>query len=500
MPPVLTYADQMPAAEQPRQVDPANTHWRIELATRAAVIIDADDYFNAAREAMLDARERIMLVGWDFDARIKLGDASDDAGPETVGEFIYWLVERTPTLHVYLLRWDLGALKTLTRGSTFFTVLKWMRHPRIFTKLDGAHPPAASHHQKIVVIDDIFAFCGGIDMTGARWDTRAHLDADPGRVLPNGKPYEPWHDATTALQGPVAAALGDLCRTRWKRAGGRPMQPVTAAKPIWPKNTRVQFGDISVAIARSSPDMPDEQGIHEIEALYVDHIARAKKWIYAESQYFASRRIAEAMARRLEEDDGPEIIIINPLTAQGWLEPIAMDTARAHLFGALQAHDKHGRFKMFHPHTNSGEPIYVHAKIMIIDDGILRIGSSNLNNRSMRLDTECDIVIDQCYSGNAAQVDEIRRVRTSLLAEHLGSSEDAVERLVTSTGSLISTIEVMRKKTGKLRPYALPEVNDVAAWLAANEILDPEGPTEIFETIGNRGLFRKRWFGRKKTI
>jgi hypothetical protein len=67
------------------------------LATHAAIIIDADDYFNAAHEVILDARKRIMLVRWDFDARIKLGDASDDGDPETAGEFIYCLVERTPT-------------------------------------------------------------------------------------------------------------------------------------------------------------------------------------------------------------------------------------------------------------------------------------------------------------------------------------------------------------------------------------------------------------------
>ncbi len=488
----------MLTTNEPAQNEPKSTYWRIEQATCATVIIDAADYFKAAREAMLSARDRILLVGWDFDARIKFGDHKEDEGPETVGEFIYWLVEQTPTLHVYLLRWDLGALKTLARGSTFFTVLKWMRHPRISTKLDGMHPAGGSHHQKIVVIDDGFAFCGGIDMTGARWDTRGHHDDDQGRVLPNGEPYGPWHDATTALQGPVAAALGELCRMRWLRAGGRPLEPVTDPQPIWPESTVVQFKDVAVAIARSAPDMPDDPGVHEIEALYLDQIARAKKWIYAESQYFASRRICEAMARRLDEADGPEIVIINPVTAEGWLEPIAMDSARAHLFGALKQHDKHGRFKIYHPHTISGTPIYVHAKIFIVDECILRIGSSNLNNRSMRLDTECDVVIDSGYGENAAKIDQIALIRTSLLAEHLGESEAAVKQMIASTGSLIRTIESLRPRTHKLRPYQLPEVNDVAAWLAENEILDPEGPDEMFESPANRGLFRRLSFGRKK--
>ena len=266
--------------------------WRIERATRAAIIIDADAYFRIARAAMIKAQHRIMLVGWDFDARITLGDSSNDDGPETVGEFIYWLVERTPGLEVFLLRWDVGALKSLTRGSTFFTILNWMRHPRIHTKLDSSHPTGASHHQKVVSIDDCFAFCGGIDMTGDRWDTRQHLDDDPGRISPRGKASDPWHDATSALQGPVAAALGDLCRDRWERAGCAPLTPVAGVTDCWPDGLAIDFEDVDVAIARAEPALGDYPASLEVEQLYLDQIARAKRFIYAESQYFASRRIA----------------------------------------------------------------------------------------------------------------------------------------------------------------------------------------------------------------
>ena len=175
-----------------------------------------------------------------------------------------------------------------------------------------------------------------------------------------------------------------------------------------------------------------------------------------------------------------------------------MDTARAHLIGALRQHDKFGRFAVYHPNTSDGEPIYVHAKILIIDDAIIRIGSSNMNNRSMRLDTECDVVIDAADGANASRVDKIASIRTSLLAEHLGECEDTVDQMIRTTGSIVKTIEALRTKTGKLRPYVLPEVNDVAAWLAENEILDPEGPAEMFEAVSSRGLFRRRWFRRKK--
>jgi phosphatidylserine/phosphatidylglycerophosphate/cardiolipin synthase-like enzyme len=476
------------------------THWQIARADRACVIVDAEDYFRLARAAMMKARKRIMLIGWDFDARIDMvrsTDVEDDA-PTTVGELIYWLVEQNPKLEVYLLRWDLGALKSLFRGGTILTLAKWMRHPRITVKLDGHHPPGASHHQKIVVIDDCFAFCGGIDMTGDRWDTRAHKDDEPGRRHPNGTAYKPWHDATTALQGPVAAVLGRHARERWKRAGGESLAPVRGRTDCWPEELPAQFEDVDVAIARTAPKMEGQRRITEIEHLYLDHIARAKRSIYAESQYFASRRIAEAIARRLDEKDGPEIVIVNPETAQGWLEPLAMDTARARLVEALRRRDRHGRFRLYHPYTRDGAPIYVHAKVLIVDDLILRVGSSNMNNRSMRLDTECDVAIDATLPANAGTRDMIAGIRDDLLAEHLGATAAKVAKTIAEKGSLIAAIEALRftgRKNAKTRrrtlnSYVTPNLSDVEAWLADNEVLDPEGPEEMFEALAKRGLFR----------
>jgi phosphatidylserine/phosphatidylglycerophosphate/cardiolipin synthase-like enzyme len=218
-----------------------NCH-RVLDARQVSVIVDAADYFRVAREAMLAAKTRVMLVGWDFDARIELhGDPLEPGEPRTVGKFILWLVRRNPKLDVYLLRWDMGALKSLFRGTTPITIARWMLHRRIHTRLDGYHPTGASHHQKIVVIDDCLAFCGGIDMTSERWDTRGHEDENPDRVTPRKAPYPPWHDATTALSGPVAAGIADVARDRWVRAGGKPLAPVTGVTDCWPKSLEPQF-------------------------------------------------------------------------------------------------------------------------------------------------------------------------------------------------------------------------------------------------------------------
>ena len=462
--------------------------WRTASATQMSVIVDADAYFSSARSAMLKARRRIMLVGWDFDARIELvdGDRLPDE-PATVGSFIYWLVERTPELEVFLLRWDVGALKTFLRGSNIATIAKWMRHPRIHTRLDGFHPVGASHHQKIVVIDDCLAFCGGIDMTSERWDTRDHRDEEPRRTAPGGKAYGPWHDATTALQGPVAAALGDLSRARWVRAGGDPLDPVTDHTDCWPDGLDPDFKEVEVGIARTRPEMPECHEVREIEALFVAQIASAKRYIYAESQYFASRRIAEAIALRLAEPDGPEMVIINPLTAQGWLEPVAMDTARARLVAALQQRDSNDRLRLYHPFTAGGAPIYVHAKVMIVDGLTLRIGSANMNNRSMGLDTECDVTIDAGAVGAA----KIEAIRDGLIAEHLGLPVEQVARDIAASGSIIATIEALRGPGRSLRPYEIPDLSTVEQWLADNEVLDPESPSEMFEVTAKTGLFRR---------
>jgi phosphatidylserine/phosphatidylglycerophosphate/cardiolipin synthase-like enzyme len=465
--------------------------WQAATADRMAVIIDAADYFATVRKALIGAKRRIMLVGWDFDGRIgfKATERLEDE-PDTVGEFLLWLVERTPELEVYLLRWDTGALKSLFRGSTAVTAVKWALHPRIHMKLDGHHPAASSHHQKLVSIDDGLAFCGGIDMTGDRWDTRAHVHDDSRRVQPDGTPYKPWHDATTALSGAIAGVVAQECRDRWERATGDRLPAIEGLAAGWPDGLAPDFETLDVAIARSHPEMNDQPPVREIEQLFLDQIAGAERLIYMESQYFASRRIAEAVAKRLDEPNGPEIVIVNPLTAQGWLEPIAMDTARARLVAALRKHDTRSRLAIYHPFTSGGAPIYVHAKITIVDDRMLRIGSANLNNRSMRLDTECDVAIDAARHPDHGLEARIAAIRSGLLAEHLGVAPERFETVHRESGSLIRAIERLRGAGRSLRAYEIPDLNEIEAWLADNEVLDPEGPDEMFEPLTQRGLFR----------
>jgi phosphatidylserine/phosphatidylglycerophosphate/cardiolipin synthase-like enzyme len=129
---------------------------------------------------------------------------------------------------------------------------------------------------------------------------------------------------------------------------------------------------------------------------------------------------------------------------------------------------------------------------MIIDNEMVRVGSSNINNRSMRFDRECDVAFEARQDRDLSQ--RIAGFRADLLAEHLGVEPRDIENAMTMAGSAIGGLEAIREKAkGKsLKRYKTPVISDIEKWLADNEILDPEGPEELFEQIERRGLFRGR--------
>ena len=440
---------------------------------------------------MLAAEAQILMIGWDFDTRILLDDA-DDQAPETLGAFISWMARHRPQVSVHILRWDLGATKLLARGTTVLRLLNWARTPQVNFKLDGAHPPGASHHQKIVVIDDKLAFCGGIDMTATRWDTREHRDRDERRKRPTtGRHYRPWHDATMAMDGAAARALGVLSRERWVTAGGDPLRTPDVRGDPWPDELEPQFRDVEMAIARTRGAHKQLPEIREIEALFLDMIGRTRRYFYAENQFFASRVIAEAIAKRLAEPDGPEFVIVNPKDTEGWIESEVMDSARARILQTLRKADPHGRLRVYTPVTRGGCDIYVHSKITIVDGELLRVGSANFNNRSMGLDSECDVLIDAGRKANAGAGQQVSDILCDLLAEHLGVDAAEVEARFTATGSLVGTVEALRGSGRTLMPLEIEDPNTVETAVAEAEALDPEGAGEYFEPQARGGLLRR---------
>jgi phosphatidylserine/phosphatidylglycerophosphate/cardiolipin synthase-like enzyme len=466
--------------------------WRIERTQRAALVVDAADYFRLAREAMLRAKKQIFLIGWDFDTRIFLdpGEAGpgDENAPTKLGPLLSWLAKHRPGIRIYILKWDVGAIKLLGRGSTIFRLARWAATPQISFKLDGAHPTGASHHQKILVIDDSLAFCGGIDMTASRWDTRLHCDDDDRRRRPTtGRRYMPWHDATMAVDGDAARALGDLARERWIAAGGKAVPKCKVKSDPWPKGLAPAFTDVDVAIARTRAAHERISEVREIEALYLDMIRRAKHFVYAENQFFASRIVAEAICERLNETRGPEFLLVNPKIAEGWVEEEAMSPARAQLMAMLKKTRFPERFRIYTPVTEGGDDIYVHSKVTIVDDKLLRVGSANMNNRSMGLDSECDLLIDATLEANAGTGRKIAAIRADLLAEHLGVTAARVERSLKDKGSLIAAVETLRGKGRTLVRFVPKKPNETERKLADKELLDPESSADS-EPIARPGL------------
>lgn len=428
---------------------------------------------------MLRARHRIMLIGWDFDSRVTF-ERGEKAlpGPNQLGAFLYWMLWKRPGLDIYLLKSNLRLLPAFDGvwfGITPVSLLNQISSKRMHLAIDGAHPLGSVHHQKIVVVDDVVAFCGGIDLTVERWDTPAHEHANQHRRT-TGRSYGPRHDVGLAVDGAAARALGEQAMARWQTATKQSLSPVQAKHSAWPSKLEPRLRNVEVAIARTVPELDDRPEVREVEALNLAAVAAARDTIYVENQYLASRTIVRALAARLREDDGPEILIVLARRGNNPLERGTMDSARHRLIRLLWEADEHGRLGVYWPVTDGGAPIYVHSKVLVVDDRLLRIGSSNFNNRSMGFDSECDVAVEAQPAD--PEHDDLRReiasVRNELVAEHLGVAVDELERTIGEHGSVLKAVEALRGDGKTLRRFTERTVADEAGPLAENDLMDPD--------------------------
>lgn len=439
-------------------LEPGRNCWRVERSPRFKCIQDGADYFRTVRTAILAARKSVFILGWDISAGVDLlPGAHDEAEPTRFAELLDFVVRRRRELHCHVLIWDHAALYALERDPFTRLRLGWGTHRRVHFRFDDQHPYGASHHQKVIVIDDQLAFSGGLDITGHRWDTAEHRVDDPLRVNALGKPYTPFHDVQAMVEGPAARALGELARARWRRSGWlRPRSlhdlwsrgvrhpaPQAAEAPVsaWPADIEPDLVDVDVAIARTEPRFRRRAAVRECEALFLDSIAAARRTIYIENQYFTSAELGEALARRLREPDGPEVVVVGPKECSGWLEQQTMGALRGEVLANLVASDLHGRLLLVCAMASRERDVvtFIHSKILVVDDEQLRIGSANLSSRSLGMDTECDLVA--VARGEARTRSAITRVRDRLVAEHLDVPPEEVARAVERLGSLRAAID-----------------------------------------------------------
>lgn len=467
--------------------------WKLATANRAAVLIDGAAYYAALDQAIKQARRSILIVGWDFDSRIRL--RPDDPDSPTLGDFLRQCVEDNEHLHIDILVWSIAVLHAPSAPMSLLLGEAWENHPRIRLRLDAQHPIYAAHHQKIVCIDGALAFSGGMDLTVQRWDDQQHLPHHPLRRDPEGKPYPSVHDVQMAVDGEAAAALCEVVRERWRRMGLDIDAPPAGDADIWPASLDPDFRNIPIGISRTMPPWAEFPPAEEVSSLTDDAIRAARTLIYIEAQYLTANRLAKLLGKRLQDPDGPDVVIVITKESRGRMEQFIMGRNRERFMRRIQRADHFGRLRIYYPaHLNEGTdyPIHVHAKLMIVDDVLLRVGSANLNNRSMGLDTECDLVIE----GHSEPVQRaIAGIRERLVAEHLGVQPDDVEHAAKEAQSTIRGIESLNRNDRHLSE--LPRVRRFGPIGPAfgTFILDPVRPFEPAWSLKRRQHSRiGAWF------
>jgi len=460
---------------------PEKNCWRVEHADRVSMLVDGANYFHAFRECAKHAERSILIIGWDIDGSFKLErEPVDDGLPVNLRDFLDNLARRREQLQIHVLDWDFSMIFAVDREWLPAYKLDWTTHERLHFRLDDHYPPGASHHQKIVVIDDRVAFAGGLDFALGRWDTPEHQADDPRRRDTDGPVPQPYHDVQLMVSGAIAGALGTLARERWHTATGQQLDApgLNGDHDPWPDAVSPDLVDVAVGIARTFPKYEDQQAVREIEQLLIDAIAAAQKTIYIENQYFTSHSIGDALAKRLDEEQGPEIVIILPQQTVGWLSQNTMDVLRERLLKRLQATDRNRKLRVYFPHVPGLEKqcINVHSKILVIDDELLRIGSSNFNNRSMGLDTECDLAIEA--GGETRIREKIAAMRNRLLGEHLDASAEDVAGALTQHHSIIRAIDALCTSKRSLRPFEFRVSAELDALVPDSRIADPGSPID----------------------
>ena len=466
---------------------PGQNCWRVAHAHRASVLIDAAPYFARLEAALRQARRSILIIGWDFDGSIRLRpDASAEDSPP-LGPLLRSLVEERPELEVRILVWSVAVVHAPGAPGPLIFGADWQNHPRLQLKLDTHHPLYAAHHQKIVCIDDSLAFVGGMDLTVERWDTCRHACDDPLRLKDDGSIYEPVHDIQMVVDGDAALSIAEIGYGRWKLATGEDLTPSPSGDP-WPSDLLPDFHHAPIAIARTYPAWGEQPAAGEAAALTLDALSAARRAIYIEAQYMTAPYVGDVLERHLADPEGPEIVVIQTHESHGWAEEMVMGTNRDRLIRRLRKSDHHGRLRVYYPVVPNGQggecQVLIHSKLIIVDDVFLRIGSSNLNNRSIGLDSECDAAIE-------ATTEEMRQtivqLRNRLIAEHLDTSPDRFAKtLEHAGGSLIAAIEQLNTAPRGLRAFKAmaDEGPDVPA--PGTGLLDPLEP---FEPLS---LFRRR--------
>ena len=394
--------------------------------TQVELLVDGAEALPRMVADIAAAQSHVHLAGWFFSPDFRMGRGGPtlkellaDAAERCDVRVLAWAGAPLPLFHP-----DRGEVRTmrdeLTRGT------------RIEMELDAKERPLHCHHEKLVIVDDRVAFVGGIDLTdfaGNRLDHSHHLPRDTLG----------WHDACVRLEGPVVADVAEHFALRWPRA----LPP--HARP------GEHLDGLEIQLVRTVPEhvydgLPN--GEFTILESYVRALRGAQRLVYLENQFLWSPEIVEILAAKLRRPPADDFRLVVLLPAK---PNNGADDTRGQLGVLADASVRGGdghRFlacTLFQPGP-SGGPVYVHAKIGIVDDNWLTIGSANLNEHSLFNDSEVNVVLrDESF---------VRAARLRLWSEHLARPAAELEgdpcRIVDDLWEPISAERSREQKLRKL--------------------------------------------------
>ena len=511
-----------------RILKPGRNCWGIYDVWETGLLVDARDYYRAFYSAAEAARRYILIAGWQFDTEVELLRGDDKKKPDQevrLYPFLRGLCERTPELSIYILAWDFSIVYVMSREWFQEWRFTWGASSQLKFHFDSHHPIGASHHQKFIVMDGCIAFVGGMDICSSRWDDRRHLADHPDRMNLDQKPYEPVHDIQSYHIGPVAGQLAELFKMRWQHSGGGVLDlppPVTNPHFRIEPSIRIAAGQVAISQTQAREFFPLEDSILEIRNLYLDAIYAAEKLIYIENQYFSSHAVYKALVDRMMATDRPrlEIVIIVPDRMHAFFEEIGLGIAQIKALHSLKeiASRYNHSLGIYYPASISrvdrypltvnrfsgqrstvngkrfdglGAPVYIHAKLLLVDDRFLTIGSANIANRSMGFDSELNVSWEASSRSQRRLIHSIHQARINLLAEHTGLPMQKHRRRLGRTRGLVDNLNRLAdNELCRLHHHKMENSyydSELLNALNLNDLFfDPEKPTieeNIYELI-----------------
>jgi phosphatidylserine/phosphatidylglycerophosphate/cardiolipin synthase-like enzyme len=410
------------------------------------LLIDGSEALPAIAEAIGNAQRFVHVTGWHITPGFEL---IREEGL-SVGHLLAEVAERIP---VRVLVWAGAPIPVFhpTRSEVKESVDALTRQTAIRAAVDPREHPVHCHHEKTIVVDGELAFVGGIDMTnqaGDRFDSPGH----PARRRLG------WHDVGTRLRGPVVADVNDHFVMRWRNVTNQ--EADTTPPPDRAGNSTAQI--VRTVAENMYPDLA--KGDFRILESYLRALRSAQRLIYLENQFLWSPEIVNVLAEKLRRPPSPDfrLVVLLPSKANN-----GQDDTRGQL-AILADADEGDRFLAATLQARSGQRtdrVYVHAKVGIVDDRWLTVGSANLNAHSLLNDSEMNVVTDDAELA--------KRTRVRLWAEHLELDEAEVEaaaptELVDNHWRPIAAEELRRRDAGEPATHhllALPGVSRRSARL-----------------------------------